>query len=202
MDFVENESKKSLYPIFGCLIRFGLTASSNRSDEFSSENPRKTKQIVQSRQLVPSLLQHSGAPNARRHLFSTNDRRSGDGSPTETDLCETNNLCQKYFIKGHFSADCSRSRVCRVPGCGQRHSSWLHSAIVTDGGNDQSTSTNKTSTSIDQSTGNELNADQRCPTAQALANKNTQAEHGSIADSACYCLRSWWNVQHEHICSS
>ncbi|KAF5893534.1 gypsy retrotransposon integrase 1-like protein, partial [Clarias magur] len=46
------------------------------------------------------------------------------------------------FMKGHRSTVCSRSWVCKVPGCGKSHNTWLHSAIVASN-NDKGQFTNQ-----------------------------------------------------------
>ena len=45
-------------------------------------------------------------------------------------------LCLSCFMQGHNSVECTRTSVCRVPGCGQKHNSCLHSAIITNNNND------------------------------------------------------------------
>ena len=45
-------------------------------------------------------------------------------------------LCLNCFMKGYNHMECSRTWVCRVPGCGQKHNSWLYSAISTNNNND------------------------------------------------------------------
>ncbi|XP_056307490.1 uncharacterized protein LOC130219206 [Danio aesculapii] len=54
-------------------------------------------------------------------------------------------LCLNCFMKGHQSSVCTRSWVCKVPGCGKKHNSWLHSALVTSNNTDYRQSTNQES---------------------------------------------------------
>lgn len=51
-------------------------------------------------------------------------------------------LCLNCFIKGHRSTVCTRSWVCKVHGCWEKHNSWMHSTIVASNNDDKSQSTN------------------------------------------------------------
>ena len=68
-------------------------------------------------------------------------------------------------MKGHDQDACTRNWVCKASGCGERHNTWLHSAIAATNNKDSTNSTNlaaRNEPAINQPPVVQSNATKRC----------------------------------------
>ncbi|RXN20822.1 hypothetical protein ROHU_014184 [Labeo rohita] len=150
VSLVESEAAKRADPIFGNLlssISRNSPASSKLSTKSSLDKKRQTF-------ATESTAKESTTSSASKPAFRFKCPKCAEGHflnqcqafralsvPERLIFVQRKQLCLNCFMRGHRSAVCTRSWVCKVPGCGKKHNSWLHSAIVTSNNNsNQSTS--------------------------------------------------------------
>ena len=46
--------------------------------------------------------------------------------PQRLQLVQTRKLCENCLLANHATKDCNKYSVCTVPGCGQRHTKYIH----------------------------------------------------------------------------
>ncbi|XP_058646573.1 uncharacterized protein LOC131548960 isoform X2 [Onychostoma macrolepis] len=151
VSLVESEAAKRADPIFGNLLTHASRNSpaSSKSNAKSSFNKKKqtfaTVSVTNESTTSSTPKTTSGfkCPKCTdRHFLNQCQSFRALSVQERFAFVQQKQLCLNCFMKGHHSTVCTRSWVCKVPGCGKRHNSWLHSAIVASN-NDKSQSTNQ-----------------------------------------------------------
>lgn len=160
---VETEAEKRADPIFGSLLGQSVSTNINSTSNNSVSKPKRTQsfaaesKITDAKPFSPFKFKETTFKcpkcNEGHFLNQCSSFRSMTVQGRLT-FVRQKKLCQNCFMAGHHADGCSRTWVCKVPGCGQRHNSWLHSAIVVITTNDN----NKPTT---PATGSEPTTNQR-----------------------------------------
>ncbi len=151
VSLVQSEAAKRADPIFGNL----LTPASRNSPASSKSNTKSSFNKNRQTFATVSVTNESNTSStpkttSRFKCPKCTDKHFLNQCPAFRALSvqerlafvQRKQLCLNCFMMGHRSAICSRSWVCKVPGCGKKHNSWVHSAIVASN-NDKSQSTNQ-----------------------------------------------------------
>ena len=88
-----------------------------------SHNPKDSKRITPSydrRQEPPCIL------CKENHRLWYCQQFKDMSVKNRLDLVVSNKLCLNCFMQGHTAGDCRKSSVCSVPGCGKKHTKFLH----------------------------------------------------------------------------
>ncbi|XP_052387105.1 uncharacterized protein LOC127933996 [Carassius gibelio] len=151
VSLVESEATKRADPIFGNLLTPASRNSptSYKSNAKSSFNKKRqtfaTVSVTNESTIssTPKITSRFKCPKcADGHFLNQCQAFRALSVQERLAFVQRKQLCLNCFMKGHRSTICSRSWVCKVPGCGKKHNSWLHSAIVASD-NDKSQSTNQ-----------------------------------------------------------
>ena len=158
LNLVEAEAPKRADPIFGSLLSRNAPASTDPDSNKSGSNKsikKQTSAAESTSESKPALtsglkvISKYKCPKCTGGQF-LNQCGSFRGLSVQEHLkfVWQNKLCHNSFMQGHTKDACTHSRVCKVPGCGQKHNSCLHSATasttINDNNNNQSTeSTNQ-----------------------------------------------------------
>jgi len=144
VQFVVEESLQANDPVYGegiscssSVSRSPASVSSTRSSQYassfstdvSSHNVRPCKACGESHKLFYCPVFKSMRPVDRLQFV------------------KVNLLCENCLMDNHVVADCRRPTVCTVPGCGQRHTKFIH---VSQGLSDQTQSTVNRDTIVHQ----------------------------------------------------
>ena len=64
-------------------------------------------------------------------LFSCDDFKNKDAR-TRFNIAKQHCLCFNCLVLGHYANKCRKPSVCSVPGCGRKHSKFLHTDALSD----------------------------------------------------------------------
>ena len=93
------------------VVEQGGRTPPSKSSAFSPKQPDKP--------CVACRTQHAGT------LF-TCERFKSMTVNERSKVVNDNKLCRNCLLPGHFANRCTLQRICSVPGCGQRHTKFLH----------------------------------------------------------------------------
>ena len=64
-------------------------------------------------------------------LFSCEDFKSKDAR-ARFNIAKQHRLCFNCLVPGHYADKCRKPSVCSVPGCGRKHTKFLHTDALSD----------------------------------------------------------------------
>ena len=151
LDLVEVEAAKRMDPIFGGLLGQDSSPGSGSSPNFNNNGKPKKMQSFAAKSANGSVAATPSKSSASsgfkcpkcndKHFLNQCPAFRSMSVPAHLAFVQQRKLCLNCFMKGHDRSECTRRWVCKVPGCAQRHNSWLHSAIATSSNNDDNQQT-------------------------------------------------------------
>ena len=133
VEFVSKEAQAAADPVYGTSKQG--QASSHVNTSFSSKgNPKKGHTFATS---SDSKKFNCVLCNNDHRLYYCPNFKSM--KPTERlEVVSRNKLCENCLLGNHTTANCRRCAMCSVPGCGKRHSKFIHiNKDINQGGNSQ-----------------------------------------------------------------
>lgn len=126
--YVEAAAEEANDPVYGRFVdkvdRKGISSRPQQfgaGREVSTGNKIRSFNVVTSRACAACGAEHSINSCAQFKALSVGDR---------CQLVKANGLCFNCLKPGHKATSCRHDRSCSVPGCGRRHSSYLHKVSV------------------------------------------------------------------------
>nr|XP_055049230.1 uncharacterized protein LOC129434322 isoform X1 [Misgurnus anguillicaudatus] len=153
VNLIESEAAKRADPIFGNLLSpasKNTPASSKAYTKSSFDKKRQTFATVSAANdstassTLKTTTRFKCPKCTQGHFLNQCHAFRALSVQERLSFVQLKQLCLNCFMKGHHSTVCTRNWVCKVPGCGKRHNSWLHSAIITSNSNDNSQPVNQT----------------------------------------------------------
>ncbi len=144
---LEVKREREFYPNFADFVRFISETASDLNDPVygklenkSHENKHHVNhQVVKGehtkfkeQQFKKPMVNGYGRQEQKCILCHDNHRLwhckvFREKSPRERlELVKTNNLCENCLLNNHSTAQCKKPSVCSVPGCGEKHTKFLH----------------------------------------------------------------------------
>ena len=125
VNFVNERASYACDPVYGdeafqCKPKFGKGSSCNVVDDGQSK-PNEQAEAYPSRSVVgPCVVCQQS------HMLLYCDRFKGLSLRESFDVVRKNKLCYNCLRAGHMALECRKPSVCSVPGCGKRHTKFLH----------------------------------------------------------------------------
>ncbi|XP_077869104.1 uncharacterized protein LOC144360065 [Saccoglossus kowalevskii] len=133
---VETETTRRSDPVFGNLLTYDTSSKTNSIPNNFNTNlvsKPKTRQSF----ATSSSTETKSTKDTSIKCIKCNDTHylnqcsafRAMSVPARLTFVRQNKLCLNCFMKDHISEFCTHNLVCKVPGCGKKHNSWLHSAL-------------------------------------------------------------------------
>ena len=150
VQLIESEAEKRSDPIFGSLLSQNVPANNRSASNKSSPKPKKIQSFAAETKATGIKPRESSlrCPNCSEgHYLNQCSSFRGMSVQERLNLVRPKKLCQNCFVPGLLSDACTRTWVCKVPGCGLKRNSWHSAVVATTNDNNNNNNNNNPSTS-------------------------------------------------------
>jgi hypothetical protein len=198
VEFISRESEAANDPVYGQLS--GTTRTNKSPCQSSSSVSSFSTEVSTTRPFVRQCIicreDHKVLYCPRFRSMKVHER---------WELVKTHKLCENCLMSNHNVSDCRKPHICTVPGCGLKHTNFLHVQHNLQSANDRNSdavaltpnSSDVNQVVINNSASNSSNTNLRLPVIKVLV--EGKVESNALLDSAStstFCTRKLVDSAH------